>query len=484
MKFSNWKKKTDMKKGLTSFMILMACNILAGAQTRWETEIQKNVVEYYNSGKFSGIYALLNEEFRRQSSEDQLTGFLEFNMMFYFGKIKSAEYVRKENHAAVYLTRFEKGILEMYLTVDADSKIAGIRFLPPKPPAVKRDTTSVIPTNNKMLNVTDSIVDQVLKNYMREHKHMGYSIGLYKAGKTSFYGYGEKQKNKNQIPDEETIFEIGSVTKTFTALLLAHAIQTGLAGADDDIRKYLNGNFPNLELNGKPITLKQLANHTSGLPRLPGDLENQPDYTPTDPYKNYSKKMLLDFLKQFKPEREPGKVAEYSNLGIAVLGMLLENIYKKSYAQLIVEHITTPNQMKSTFIIVPESEAKRVALGYDDKGHYAPAWHLGDIAPAGGISSTAKDMMAYMLANMEEKAPAYKLVHQVTFSQTEKQQTAYVWAITTLKNGNKLICHNGQTAGASSFCSYIPETGTILVLLSNTAGGVDELAIQLLKALE
>ncbi len=484
MKFSNWKKKIDMKKSLTSLLVLMACSILAGAQTRWETEIQKNVLDYYNSGKFSNIYALLNEEFRRQSSEDQLTGFLEFNLMFYFGKIKSAEYVRKENHAAVYLTRFEKGILEMYLTLDADSKIAGIRFLPPKPPAVKKDTTKVILSNNKLLTHTDSIVDQVVKNYLSEHKYIGYSISLYKAGKTTYYGYGEKQKNKNQIPDEETIFEIGSVTKTFTALLLAQAIQSGLAGADDDIRKYLNASFPNLELNGKPITLKQLANHTSGIPRLPGDLENQPDYTPTDPYKNYSKKMLLDFLRQFKPEREPGKVAEYSNLGIAVLGMLLENIYKKSYAQLIAEHITTPNQMKSTFINIPESELKRVALGYDENGHYAPAWHLGDIAPAGGISSTAKDMMVYMQANMEEKSPAYKLVHQVTFSENEKQQTAYAWVVTSLKNGTQLIWHNGQTAGASSFCGYIPETGTILVLLSNMAGGADELAIQLLKALE
>ena len=115
----------------------------------------------------------------------------------------------------------------------------------------------------------------------------------------------------------------------------------------------------------QPITLLQLANHTAGIPRIPKDLDAQPKFDGSDPYKSYTKKMLFDYLSKLKPLYMPGTKSDYSNTGMALLGIILADVYGKSYAELVKEKITGPLKMEHTFEAVPAAELGSFCTGYD-----------------------------------------------------------------------------------------------------------------------
>jgi len=115
---------------------------------------------------------------------------------------------------------------------------------------------------------------------------------------------------------------------------------------DDDIRKYLPSQCSKLEYKGIPITIKNLVTHTSRIPRIPENIDKQPNFDELNPYKNYDKKMVYDYLSNLKLDTLPGVKFDYSNTGTALLGIILENVYKQSYGELLNKFITTPLSMK------------------------------------------------------------------------------------------------------------------------------------------
>jgi CubicO group peptidase (beta-lactamase class C family) len=144
-----------------------------------------------------------------------------------------------------------------------------------------------------------------LQEYFDKTSAIGTSVGILKDGKITTYHYGEVKKGTAQIPNDNTLYEIGSVTKTFTALLLAQNIILKKAKLNGEINVFLPKEIPTLSFENKKITLEQLANHSSGLPRLPTNLLNSPNLQEENPYKNYSEKDLFDFLKNYQLEHKP-----------------------------------------------------------------------------------------------------------------------------------------------------------------------------------
>lgn len=330
-------------------------------------------------------------------------------------------------------------------------------------------------------SVLDSKMDSIVKAYMDNTSNCGLSIAVYENKKISYYNYGEVKRGTKLLPNNKTIYEIGSISKTFTGILFAQAINDKKMGLNDPVKNYLGDGYENLAYKGKYIELVHLANHSGRIHRVPLNLGAQPDFIESNPYKNYNKEMVFSYMKLMKPDTFPGIKSEYSNLGMGLLGLIEEKVYNKSYEELISEYICSPLGMNDTKIT--GSDTARFTSGYDFSGKLTPHWDLGALAGAGGIHSTAEDMMKYVKANLEENNSVFKLAHQSTFNDG-KNNIALAWHIATTKKGNELVWHNGRTAGFGSFCGFIKSKDVAVVVLGNSGNSVDQIAIGMLKFLQ
>ena len=224
---------------------------------------------------------------------------------------------------------------------------------------------------------------------------VGIIIGVIEGEKTRFFSYGGVSAGSKQAPDEKTVFEIGSLTKTFTALLLADLVQKGLLSLDDPIRKFRPVSIP--RKGKKEITLEALATHTSSLPRIPANFEMSDPY---NPYSDYTVAKLYDFLSAYRLPRVPGEKYEYSNLGSGLLGHVLSRREEENYETLVRERICRPLGMQDTGIELPAEQRGRLAQGYDLGEEPVPIWDFPVLAGCGALRSTARDMVIYLRANL------------------------------------------------------------------------------------
>jgi CubicO group peptidase (beta-lactamase class C family) len=257
-------------------------------------------------------------------------------------------------------------------------------------PTFAQRSEDQIPSSNHLVTSLDKEVDAQVRHYMMKKGIVGLSIGVLYNGKPFFYGYGATLEGSNNIPDEHTIFEIGSLSKTFTAMLLAIASNNGIVKLDDPINKYLPDSIPPVQYQGIPVTLKLLSNHTSGIPYMPSNMHPANN---RNPYNDYTVSNLFSFLKQFSLERDPGQEYEYSNLAFATLGVILEKVYQKNYETLIREKICGPLGMNDTWQFIRKNDSLRFAQGYGGKGRQVSHWDLDAFAGAGALRSTAEDLL-------------------------------------------------------------------------------------------
>lgn len=339
-------------------------------------------------------------------------------------------------------------------------------------------------SSNPMLTQLDKEIDKEVRQFIRSDKPVGLVVGVLKNGKTIFYGYGETQKGKGQLPDGQTIFGIASLTKTFTATLLALAVNEGKLKLDDPVNKYLPDSVPPLEYQGVPITLQTLANHTSGLPFMPSNFHDPYDAKSLTggSYRSYSDSDLFSFYVHFTPKRKPGGRFVYSNLGMATLGVILTRIYQKDYESLVREKICDPLGMNNTRQSFPSGNEQRIATGYIPDGRPATAWDWNALVAAGGLWSDAADLLTYANANMG-KAPAelgkaMMLTHQATGN-----NIGLGWQI--FKRGdNEWIMHDGNTFGFSSFMVIDTRKKIAIVIQANNTTPKDDLADAVITAAE
>ena len=444
-----------------------------------EKTILDAIITSYNAKDYTSFYNLISNNFKAQMSQNDLNGFLSQNIYPNYGNLKSIEFTKEINGQKMYISQFEKGNLDLLLVFNSEFKIDGLSFTPPKPEVVDN---KIILSNNKMLTKLDSIVDNIVKPFIHNSANAGISLGIIQNNETTFYHYGETKKEIGNLPKNNTIYEIGSISKTFTGYLLAQAITSKKVNLDDDIRKYMVAKYPNLEFESNPILIKHLVNHTSTLPRLPENLDQQPNFDSENPYANYSKEMISMNLQNFQMKTQPGIKQEYSNFGMALLGTILENVYRKTYGALLKNYISLPFKMKNTFENIPKNQKINFATGYNTSGLETKRWDLVNFVGAGGIKSTIEDMTLYLQENILEINPNIILGHEVTF-ETEKQFSGLAWVINKTKDNNTFIWHNGGTGGFTSFCGFIKEKKCGVVILNNSGNSVDNLAISIIKKL-
>jgi len=459
-------------------------NLIAGGQTAADgEETLKRLAELYNKEDYKALYMMLSPEFRGQASEADITGFYKSNLRP-MGNISSWQAKGGRNGAMMYRVQFANGMLDLSIYLNRSKEIAGMQWLPAAKDKTQKREGSLIHTNNPKHTETQNLVDKAAMEHLQALASGGLSIAVIDGDKTEFFFYGGGDKTGNaHEPNANTLYEIGSITKTFTGIVLAHAINEGKLKADDDVRKYLPGNYPNLEYKGEPIRIKHLANHTSRLPSLPENLTSQAGYDEQDPYKSYSKEMIIDYLHTVKPDTMPGKVSEYSNLGVALLGQVLQRVYQQPLEVLVKQYVIAPAKMTNTTFTVAGNAVDKLATPFNEDGNVVKSWTLGAFEAAGGLKSDLTDMVAYVRANMDEINADYKLSHQKTFEDSQ-MGVGFNWMLQTTKEGQHLVWHNGGTSGFTSFCGYLAEKKLGIVVLHNSGTNVDGVAINILKGLK
>jgi CubicO group peptidase (beta-lactamase class C family) len=303
---------------------------------------------------------------------------------------------------------------------------------------------------------------------------VGLSIGVVNDGEIYTFNYGTVERGQARSPTANTLYPIASITKTFTGTLLAQAALEKRVNLDDDARKYLKGNYPNLEFKGHPIRLYDLLDHRSGLPFfLPDTAETQPDSTDSEvPWtariseqtKNYRREDFFTDLHKVKLTAVPGENFSYSNAGAQLMGYILERVYGMSYETLLKKKILGPLKMNSTAITLNSQQKERLAQGYDEKGQRMPEI-AGQLQGAGAIKSSANDMLKYARWQMAEEDEAAKLSHKPQFT-SGSYSAGLNWQIMRSGN-NRLIWQEGNINGFNSMCLVEPEQKLGLVILAN-----------------
>lgn len=296
----------------------------------------------------------------------------------------------------------------------------------------------------------------------------GFAVAEIAGATEKFHAYGHPAP-RDGVPTERIIFEIGSVTKIFTGLLLAQTVLEHKAALTDPIGKYLPAEL-NLDPQLAAITLEQLATHTSGLPRLPTN------FTPADradPYADYSLERLYAFLRGHKPAQAAPQPSTYSNLGVALLGHVLERIHGRSYAQLLHERITGPLGMTDTALTLSEEQLTRFATPHA-QGQPVAHWNLSQMAPAGAIRSTLADMTKFARALLDAQSPlaaAWALAREPRVPQSGSQVGLAI--MMHPRGSDTVYWHNGATAGFLTYFEVVPAAGRAVVVFLNNSGVVD-----------
>lgn len=337
---------------------------------------------------------------------------------------------------------------------------------------------SQVATDNPRSSTLDSLVHQSVLRYLQDEKAVGISIAIVKKGKPFFYNYGETKAGNKQLPNKLTIYEIGSLTKSFTGILLGKAILDHKIGLDDDIRQYLKGSFPNLEYQGKSITIRNLANHTSGITRIFHNMWERPAYDSLNPLGGYSRALLYEGLHEMKVDAPPGKTYAYSNMAVAVLGTILEDTFGQDYFTLVSKNILEPLGMNDTMINLETLPASRIAWPHDEKRKVVPLWDISLLPAMGALRSTTNDLVNYIIANNNETDSAIKLSHQRTFG-TDQEGMGLNWFIHSTPDGFRILEHNGGTGGSRSSLECFPQLHSGFVILTNSLANRNQLEKEL-----
>jgi serine-type D-Ala-D-Ala carboxypeptidase/endopeptidase len=290
----------------------------------------------------------------------------------------------------------------------------------------------------------------------------GIVVGFIDHGRRQIFAAGSA--GNGSPADERTLFEIGSVTKTFTATTLATMVLAGRVHLNDPIAKYLPAGVRAPSKDGAPVTLLDLAEQRSGLPRLPTNMQ---DVSSDDPYASYTSADMYSFLNGYALTRDPGAAYEYSNYGVGLLGQLLAARAGTTYAQLVRRSVLDPLGMSdTTFAAAGSPDPAALAVGHDLAGRALPAWHFQAIMPAGGMLSSVDDMLRYLRCNMG-KGP---LAQACLFAQRPRAAGAPNHAIGLIWNVNSatgIVSHDGDTSGFHAVVAISRDRQSGVVALSN-----------------
>ncbi|PLR25238.1 serine hydrolase [Caulobacter zeae] len=331
--------------------------------------------------------------------------------------------------------------------------------------------------------LSDAAIRQVLVQRVDVDKQAaGIVVGVIDAKGRRVIARGVFDAADPRPVDGQTLFEIGSVTKAFTGLLLADMVRRGEVTLDEPLVKLLPAGSVAPERNGKAITLIDLATHTSGLPRLP---DNMPMTDPLNPYADYGPDLLDAFLRRYSLTRDVGAAYEYSNLGAGLLGRALAQRAGGDYETVLRKRVLAPLGMSSTAIALSPALEARFSPGHTADLATTPHWDLPTLAGAGGLRSSADDLLKLLAAELGYVDTPLRaaMVGQLDPRRPVggDVQVALGWHVAATPKG-EIVSHGGGTMGFQTFVGFDQTSGVGVVVLSNASGamGVEDLGLHLL----
>ena len=350
---------------------------------------------------------------------------------------------------------------------------------------------------------SDAQLEQLVRKhaapFFKKRDIVGITVAVVADGREAVLGFGRSSLDAREPPDGDTVFEIGSISKTFTGILLATQIENGRLELEQLVQSVLPDGFHLPESVSDTITLEHLTTHTAGFPMMPSNLMS-PDRVILvllgwDHHAGYSEADFQHAVATVALKSEPGNEADYSNFSTALLGHVLSQRIGSDYEAAIQENVCRPLGMNDTVVYFEDSDLKRLANGYRSTfrlgplilGIKSPNWTFpSHLAGAGGIRSTANDMLKYLKANMavldNPLTSAIKRSHRELFKENARESYGMNWVRRkndTIKQ--TVVWHNGGTGGYRSFIGFTEDGRFGVVILSNTSRSVDPLGVAILQ---
>lgn len=294
-----------------------------------------------------------------------------------------------------------------------------------------------------------------IKSRVEAKKSTGMVVATIEPdGSSSIAAFGDAGPGARPL-DADSVFEIGSITKVFTAILLADMADRGEVTLEDPVARYLPADVRVPERNGQKIRLIDLSTQSSGLPRMPDNLRPA---NPRNPYADYTPQQMFEFLGRHQLTRDVGAEFEYSNLGVGLLGQALSRRAGKSYETLVTERILAPLKMEHTGITLTPWMLAHLAKGHDAAGLVTSNWDVRTFEGAGALRSTMRDMLAFARANLTPSGGRLQRVMQQTHVVRRSagrgdMSIGMNWLIRRLE-GREVVWHNGGTGGYRSWIGF------------------------------
>lgn len=384
-----------MKK-ISLFLSSLLCMSSLYAQSDIEREVITQFQQDFNAQNYAAIFEKFSPEAKKAIPLNMFEK-VSKNLQQQLGTIQSIEYIEsKGKETAVYKANFEKDRLKLSMSLNNDQQISGLLFTP-----YVESTAANNKTVNAIQGYPKAIAEKIYHATRTFPEQTQVAIAVLDQDKTHYYGV---QKHNDKIlakANQDKVFAIGSLAKVMTSTILAELVTQNKLKLDDKINPYYAFPFK----DNIQVRFQDLANHTSGLPRLPSNLEVDDD---TDPYKEYDAAKLEEYLKnslELEHANNSGKVPHYSNLAVALLGQSLSQSQNKDFAELLNEHVFKKYGMKNSYTSLDQA-AKQLVPAFDAQGKEITTWTFDTFLPAGGVLSTASDLTRFAQAQLDAKNAA------------------------------------------------------------------------------
>ncbi|TKG89838.1 DUF3887 domain-containing protein [Puteibacter caeruleilacunae] len=469
-------------KSIILLLLTLIVNLSFGQTEKTVSKVvAENFVKNYNNDDFNAIFSMYADVMKDALPLEKSTGFLK-GLKAQAGSITNREFVKYENGTyASYKTTFERAVLALNISVDDNSNINGLFVKPFVEEVNTENVINNLATNNGL--VTKEQSEMIFENTKIYPNNTQISIALIDDGKVRFLGIKKDGDTISAIDNQKSIFEIGSISKVFTSTLLANAVIDEKIKLNDNINGYLE-----TPLKGDiKVSFVDLANHTSGLPRLPSNLDLA-TVNPANPYKEYKEKELDEYLTTQLVISNKGEY-QYSNLGAGLLGYTLSRVEKDTYENLLQNKIFSKYHMQNSTADVNKVNGNLVK-GLNSGGDEVPNWEFAVLAGAGSIVSTVEDLSQFALAQFDASNKDLKLTRTKTFEINKGMDICLGWHILKSQSENLWYWHNGGTGGYSSSMVIDEKSKNGIIILSNVSafnpnrGNIEKLCFGLMKTLE
>lgn len=452
------------------YLILSLTLLLSSASSAQNaTATAQKIVQYINQGKDTALFHLFDPTFKTQFPLAEVQRAIP-GLRDMLGQIEKLSLVKEKDGAHSFKLTGSNNSMHMVLTFNKDNRnlLSGMLFSPGNPLFDLVTNRVKINTDNPLTTSIDKYADSVVQALMTKSNTPGMSIGVIVKDKVYRYNYGETQIGSARLPGSESIYEIASLTKTFTGTILAGFVRSGKIHLDDRVNKYLPDSIPPIEFNGIPLTIAHLVNHTSGFPTV-----NEKAYGAkqsediNNPMKYYKMNHILAFIKDRNLTDTPGIRFRYSNLGYALIGYICERVSGKSISNLYNEQIFQPLGMKRSFANI--SNTSTDIKPYSPEGTLEAYFNLDAYTPAGAAVSTANDLLKFVAAqftNTDTEISKDIRQTQMLIDGNRQPEMGLGWFVARDDNGIHYN-HSGGSAGFTSRVIFNKEKQVGVVILSN-----------------